>query len=257
VGSNKTRRLEMTVTTIQHRWGLKALQRLETPPSAAAPHIPTGFPPLDNTIGIGGIPRGRITEVLGAPTSGMATLALKIIARAQSDGDTVAYVDMGATFDPDYAARCGVNLDRVLLVRPPGGKEAVEIVHALIARGGAGALVLDAVPHLLAEPPAQRMIASILRRLTGVLAGSACAPIFLTPLHFGDAASTHNYPSGFDLPHHAAVRLLIEKERWLQKRRDIVGYQAKVSVLKNVFGPSGKNVSIEINFHGVVLGNGT
>ena len=169
----------------------------------------------------------------------MSTLALKIIARAQSDGDTAAYVDMGATFDPDYAARCGVNLDRVLLVRPPGGKEAVEIACAHRSGGRWGVGVSTRAPS------ARRATGAADDRFYPAPVGRCSCWIGLRsylsdPLHFGDAASTHNYPSGFDLPHHAAVRLLVEKERWLQKRRDVVGYQAKVSVLKNVFGPSGK-----------------
>ena len=116
----------MTVAAIQQRWGTQALRRWGEAPAyrqgqaaraVEAPHIPTGFPALDQALGIGGIPRGRITEMMGAPTSGMATLALKVIASAQSRRDMAAYVDLGYTFDPDYAARCGVTPDKLLLVR--------------------------------------------------------------------------------------------------------------------------------------------
>jgi recombination protein RecA len=258
VGSNKTRRLEMTVATIQRRWGLTALRRLESsPPAAPIPHVPTSFPALDKALGVGGIPRGKVTEILGYPTSGMSTLALKIVANAQSAGDRAAYIDLGTTFDPDYAVRCGIRLDGLLLVRPANGGEALEIACALIAERAAGVLVFDSASHLRLESHVRRSMSTLMRRLAGGLAGSICAPLFLTQLRLEEVASAGDDYSGLNLPHHAAVRLLIEKEHWLQKRRDVVGYRAKVSVLKNTFGPPGRQVEIEINFHGVVLGNGT
>jgi len=260
VGSKnkKMKRLEMTVAAVQRRWGPKALRRLEASATTAEiPHIPTGFPDLDKALGIGGVPRGRVTEILGTPTSGMATLALRIIVSAQADGDTAAYLDLGCTFDPDYAARCGVNPARLLLVRPHTGGEALEIAHSLIASGAAGVLVFDSVSQLLAEPHGAQAMSAALRRLIGTLAGSPCALIFLTPLYFGDATSLHNYPSGFALPHYAAVRLLIEKERWIRKRRDVRGYQARVTVHKNRLAVVGQQVTIAITFNGVVNGNST
>jgi recombination protein RecA len=251
--------LEATVATIQRRWGLKALRRgRPVTTSEEIPHIPTGFAKLDQALaGIGGIPRSRLTELLGAPTSGMATLALKIIATAQAAGDKAAYVDLAATFDPDYAARCEVNLARLLLVRPQSGPEALEIIQALITSQGVGVLVFDAVPHLLADSPNSQTLATALDRLPPLLAKSPCAPIFLTPLHFGDAMSTANYPGGFALPHYATLRLVLEKERWLQKGQDIQGYKARVLVLKNKLGAAGKSASIAITFNGVVRGDGT
>jgi recombination protein RecA len=248
----------MAVAAIQRRWGPKALRQWrEAAPADSISHIPTGFQSLDKAIGIGGLPRGRITELLGAPTSGMATLALKVLASAQSQHDMAAYVDLSYTFDPDYAARCGVQVDRLLLVRPHTGSEALEILYALIASRSVGVLVLDSVSYLIAEAHGPQVISAALRRLVSVLTESPCAAIFLTPLHFGDAASTDNYPSGFALPHYAAIRLLIEKEQWIRKRHDVRGYRARVTVLKNKLGASGKNVSISITFNGVVDGNGT
>lgn len=256
MGSRK-KQLEMTVAVIQRRWGPNALRRLGNAPQPDIAHIPTGFPQLDKALQIGGLPRGHITELLGTPTSGMSTLALKVMANAQEQGDTAAYIDLGRTFDPDYAVRCSVHLGRLLLVRPTSGREALEIAQALIANGGAGILVFDSVPHLLSEPHRGRDMSSALRRLVAALPRSACAPLFLTPLHFGPVTSPDNYPGDFTLPYHAAVRLLIEKEQWIMKRRDVAGYQARASVLKNDFGPPGKSATIAITFNGVVHGNGT
>jgi recombination protein RecA len=255
------RQLDMAVAAIRLRYGPRALVKgkppVATSGAAAIPHVPTGFPALDKALGMGGIPRGRITEILGTPTSGMATLALKLMANVQEDRDTAAYVDLSYTLDPDYAARCGVSLERLLVVRPHSGKEALEIAGSLIAGGGIGMLVFDSVSNLLMEAQGTRLMSAALRQLVGALAESPCALLFLTPLHFGDAASEDNYPSGFALPHYAAVRLLIEKERWIKRRRDVRGYRARVTVIKNKLAPGGKSAAIEITFNGIVNGNGT
>jgi recombination protein RecA len=266
VGSRKQRRLDAAMTAIQRRWGPKALRRWGQAPAdrragalrvAEIAHIPTGFPALDKALGMGGIPRGRITELLGVPTSGMATLTFKVLANAQSRRDMAAYVDLSHTFDPDYAARCGVSPDKLLLVRPQTGGQALEILYSLIASRGVGVLVFDSISDLIAEPYGPQALSTALRRLAGALSASPCVSIFLTPLHFGDATSMDNYPSGFAVPHYAAVRLLIEKEEWIKKRRDVRGYRARVTVLKNKLGPAGKSASIAITFNGVVEGNGT
>ena len=248
----------MTVKAIQKRWGLRAIRKLEASTTTMEiPHIATGFPALDQALGIGGIPRGRVTEILGAPTSGMATLGLKLIAKAQEDRDTAAYVDLSYTFDPDYAVRCAVSLERLLLVRPHSGKEALEIAASMVVGGGIGVLIFDSVSQLLGETHGPQLMSAALRQLGGHLAESPCALVFLTSLHFGDAASKDNYPSGFALPHYAAMRLLIKKERWIKRRRDVRGYRAKVTVIKNKLAAAGKSATIEITFNGVVNGNGT
>ena len=258
MASGKRRRLETTVATIHQRWGLKALRRWgEVDKKVGIPCIPTSFPALDQALGTGGVPRGRITEILGVPTSGMSTLAPKIISSAQSHEDTAVYVDLGHTFDPDYAVRCGVDLATLFIVRPHSGREALEITQALIASGSTGVLIFDSVPHLLREPLGARDMSAALRRMAATLDSSPCALIFLTPLHFGDASSADNYPSGFTLPHYASVRLLLEKESWIRKRCDVRGYRSRVVVLKNKLGPAGKSATIAITFNGVVQGNGT
>src|SRR5512136_2494209 len=152
MGARKRKLLDMTVAAIQQRWGPQALRRWgQAPTRVEIPHVPTGFLALDNALGIGGVPRSRITEFLGVPTSGMATLALKVVARAQAMGDMTAYLDLGYTFDPDYAARCEVNLKHLLLVRPHTGDEALEILHSLVAGRGIGILIFDSTSHLIAE----------------------------------------------------------------------------------------------------------
>ena len=255
--SSRRRRLETTVAAIQQRWGLRALRRLDSAAETTVLHISTGFPALDRVLKIGGVPRGFVTELIGAPTSGMSTLALRVIANAQNGGDVVAYIDLDRSFDPDYAARCGVCLEQLLLVRPPGGQEGLEITCNLVARGGVGALIFDAASNLAAGPHGGENVSTAMRRLVAALRGSVCAPVFLTPLLAGPAGSVSHRSEGHPLSQCAAVRLLIEKEQWILKRRDVMGYRARVSVLKNDFGPSGKSVAIAITFDGVVQGHGT
>ena len=257
---SKQKRLQTTVAAIQLRWGTKALRQGPPawPTSATVPHLPTGFPRLDQALaGIGGIPLNRFTELLGTPTSGMVTLALKIIAQAQVQGHTAAYVDVAATFDPDYATRCEIDLSRLLLVRPTNGLEALEIVHTLVIQRSISVLVFADVAHLFATSFGPQILSAALRQIPPVLASSNCAVLFLTPLQVNRVMSATNYPSGFALPHYATVRLYLKKEKWLRKGGDVRGYQAQVQVLKNKLGPAGRTAKIAITFNGVVRGDGT
>ncbi len=234
--------------TIHERWGERVLR---TPGQSAAsrevPAIPTRFPALDRLLGIGGIPRGQITEILGVATSGMSTLALKIMASAQDQDNMAVYLDPAQTFDPAYARRCGVNLTRLLLVRPASPAQTLDIAYDLIASGGAGILVLAPT---FAEPE-HAPFPGTLERLQAVLNGSPCAALRLTAV-----PSAASLPEGRGLAANAAVRLLIEKERWLRRRRDVRGYRARVTILKNKLAPPGGRVSIVIGFGGVVDGDG-
>lgn len=259
MASKKRKRLDSAVAAIQQKWGLQAIRQGGSRGlTADFPHIPTGFPTLDKALaGIGGIPRGRLTELLGAPTSGMATLALKIIANAQAAKDMATYVDLGATFDPDYARRCQVNLSKLLLVRPHDGHEALEITHVLIRSRGVGVLVFDSVAHLLADPQGAQKLSIALRQLPQALAPSPCALIFLSPLQSDEVSSPANYPSGFALPHYATVRLLLAKERWLYRGDDVRGYEARVQVIKNKLGAANKTATIAVTFNGLMKGDST
>ncbi len=256
MGSKKRKQLAATVRAIQGKWGVKALRKAEATPTV--PCIPTGFARLDQALaGIGGIPRGRITEILGSPTSGMATLALKIMAKAQGEGDIATYLDLDATFDPDYADRCGIQVKRLLLVRPQSGPEALEITRTLLEGRSTGLIVFDNVSNLLHTPADFEVLAAHLRQLLPALTRSQGALIFLTPLHSGGTRSQANYPSGLALPHYATLRLLLQRERWLHQQQDIRGYQAQVVVLKNKLGRAGQSARIAITFNGTVRGDGT
>src|SRR5262245_17389867 len=140
--TDKTKRASDAAQEIQRRFGTHTLRRLQTAPTAQEiPHIPTSYLLLDRALGIGGIPCGRITELIGRPTCGMDTLAFRIMASAQHQGNTAVYVDMDATFNPLYAGACGVNVEAMLLVRPPVLKDGFDIADILIRGKGVGVMV--------------------------------------------------------------------------------------------------------------------
>ena len=249
----KWRKLESAVLDVQRRWGPMALRKLErSPTQTTVPHIPTGLSSLDRALGIGGVPRGRITELLGASTSGKTTLANIVVAHAQRTGSVGAYVDLSQTFDPHYAAKCGIDLHDLLIVQPYSGEEALEMAISLIAGGSVSVLVFDSVSDLLAGSTSAQLLTSALSHLAGCTAKSHCALIFLTTLVFGGHSSEANYPPGFGLPYYATLRLLIERQRWLRRRGDVWGYSARMTVLKNKLAPPGKQALVRFVFNGQV-----
>jgi len=247
----KKRRLEMTVATIQQRWGPKALHKLERSViDADVPHISTGFPALDKALSIGGLARGRVSELLGPATSGKTTLSLKFLVQAQADGGLVGYIDHARFFDPDYAYRCGLDLSRLLIAVPYDLGEALTIAEALAGSGDLAALVFDGLDALWNDARAAPLLAASLDRLGAMLARSGTALLFLhAPLSTGS-------PGLSALAHHATVRLNVVRESWLRRHGDVRGYEARVEVVKNRLGPAGRAVTITIDFNGTVRGDG-
>jgi recombination protein RecA len=249
----RQRQLDMAVAAIRLRYGPQALVKGKPPTAVAAvPHIPTGFPSLDRALGIGGLPKGKISELVGPATSGKTTLALKFLAQAQADGGQVGYIDQARYFDPDYAHRCDLDLSRLLVGRPYDLREALAMTESLVRSGGLSALVFDAdaLGFLWTDRETTSQIAAFLDRLPVPLARSDMAFLFL-----------HESPTGRSsalsaLAHYAAVRLQVVRERWLRRHGDIRGYKARVEVLKNRLGPAGRAVTVAIEFNGTVRGNG-
>ena len=275
---NRQRQLDMAVTTIRHRYGPRALVKGK-PPSAVGrtasnisdvPHIPTGFPSLDRALGIGGLPKGKVCELVGPATSGKTTLALKFLAQAQAGGGQVAYVDQALYFDPDYAHRCGLDLSRLLVGTSHDLHEALAMTEALIRNGGLVALVFEALDFLWTDPEAASLLASTFNRLPAALSRSSTVLLVLHESVTGNSPASSppvgGSPTGVSptgaspalsaLAHYAAVRLQVVRERWLKLHGDIRGYEARVEVLKNRLGPAGRTVNLNIEFNGTVRGNG-
>ena len=250
----RQRTLDLAVAALQRRYGPRAVIKGEAATGEdAIPHIPTGFPALDRTLAIGGLPRGQVCELAGPATSGKTTLALKFLVQAQAGGAAeghVAYVDQALYFDPDYAYRCGVDLSRLLVGAPRDLAEALAATEALARSGGLAALILDTLEFLWTDLAAASQLAATLSHLPPALARSGTVLLVL-----------HESPGGSDsalsaLAHTAAVRLQVTRERWLHRGSDVRGYEARVEVLKNRFGPTGRTARVTIEFNGTVRGNG-
>ena len=252
----RQRQLDMAVATIQRRYGPRSLVKGK-PASATSdvPHIPTGFSVLDRALGIGGLPKGRMCELVGPATSGKTTLAVKFLAQAQTGGGQVAYVDQALYFDPDYAHRCGLDLSRLLVGTSYDLREALAMTEALIRSGSVAALVFDALDFLWTDPEAASLLAATLNRLPAALSRAGTVLLVLHEAGSDDLSASGS-PALSALAHYAAVRLQVVRERWLYHHRDIRGYEARVEVLKNRLGPAGRTVKLAIEFNGTVRGNG-
>lgn len=256
--------LEKAVAEIRSKWGMHAIGPLGQ--QAPVSRIATGFSALDRLLG-GGLPRGRITEISGAPTSGMVTLCFKTMAQAQARGEMAVYVDLEQSFDPYYAARCGVILDQMLLVRPAPGprqaQQAMRVLEELIALCGDGqkaiaVLVCDLPLRALASEAAQ-VLATSLERLLAPLNRSETALVYLVskvsnvPGTFsahvpGTSKSAGDIESAWHVAHYASVRLLARRQRWIYRRQDIRGCSVRVRVLKNKSGPVDASVNVNVIF---------
>jgi recombination protein RecA len=249
VDQERAATLHRVITAIQRRWGQRALRRFgQTPANAAIPVVPTGFTDLDAALAIGGLPRGRITEVMGLPTSGATTIVLRTLALAQAQGDRVGYIDMHTTFDAEYARWCGVTLDTLLLVRPRQPVEALDIISALVASHGLGVLVVHDLALLQETRPGFAALSTALRVLAAPLASSPCALIVLTPLPFRPEYIRTLGVSGSALAHAAALRLHIAREAWLDDANQPLGCCTRITVLKSKFAAPDSTAKILITF---------
>jgi recombination protein RecA len=231
--------LQSLIAALRKRWGSRAARL-----GAEAEEVytvPTGFPELDAALGIGGLPRGRLTEILGTPTSGATTISLTLLARAQERGDLAGYVDLSRTFDAEYAAAAGVDLHALLLARPRTAADALELIYALVESGGVGVLVVESLALLQSVPRDAALLDQALRILPGSLAASPCALIVLTPLPYGTEMVRALGFGGSALAHAAALRLHVAREAWLEAEQGPPGCAARVTVLKHRLGsPDGQ-----------------
>lgn len=238
--SRRSRKLQQTISIIQQRWGPAAI-RTAAPSAVPHPALPTGFRAVDQLLGISGLPRGRITELIAAGTAGQATLAAKSLAQAQRLGQHAAWVDVARAVDLDFLARCGITFDAFIVLRPWDFTHALAMIGDLLRGGGIGALVLDSIGNLL--PNEQVALDAALREWNPILSRTLCTLIVLT-----ETPSLETYPAGLSLPFFASVRLQFQRRNWLYRRDQVVGFTSTVTVLKNRFGPSGQSALIQVKY---------
>ena len=246
-------RLERTVALLQQKWGPDAI-RQGGRRAQPVPHISTGFAELDAALGIGGIPRGRITLLTGAATSGKRTLAALVLGRAQAQGRAAAYVDLSHTCDPDYLERCGVRLRDLLVVRPSDGSKALELITTLSGRAEISAILFDHWGALAEAGVSPSAAAAMLGRVIARLVASQAALLVLAePRSLWQRLRP---AMGDALGHYVSLHLDLRREEWFKAGPDVRGYRAGVAIQKNKLGPSGQTVSIAIRFNGTVRGQG-
>ena len=244
--------IEMAVGQIEKQFGKGAIMRLGQGAIAAIPRISTGSISIDNALGIGGVPRGRVVEIFGPEASGKTTLALQVIAQAQRGGGTAAFVAAAHARDPTYASKLGVDLDNLLVSQPDNGEQALEIVEVLVRSGGADVVVVDSVAALVprAEIDGEmgdaqvglqaRLMSQALRKLTAVVSKSRTCLIFINQLRvkigvmFGNPETT---TGGRALKFYASVRIDIRRIGAIKDGDQVIGNRTRVKIVKNKVAP--------------------
>ncbi|HPV08592.1 MAG TPA: recombinase RecA, partial [Aggregatilineales bacterium] len=240
--------LEKTLKELTKRFGDGAIMRLGEASHLAVDVIPTGSLSLDLAIGVGGIPRGRVTEIYGPESSGKTTLCLHVIAQAQRLGGICAFIDMEHALDPIYAERIGVNIEELYISQPDTAEQALEIAEALVRSGAIDVIVLDSVAALVPRAEIEgemgdshvglqaRLMSQALRKLSGAIKHSNTAMIFTNQLRmkigvmFGNPETTSG---GRALKFYASLRLDVRRIQALKQGGEVIGNRTRVRVTKN------------------------
>ena len=240
------------ILSIEKQFGSGSIMKLGSRQRQAVDFIPTGSIALDLALGVGGIPRGRITEIFGPESSGKTTVCQHVIAEAQARGGVAAFIDVEHALDPGYARACGVNVDELLVSQPDTGEQALEITETLIRSGGIDVVVVDSVAALVPRAEIEgemgdsfvgiqaRLMSQALRKLTGAVSRSNTSLVFTNQLRekigvmFGNPETT---PGGRALKFYASIRLDIRRVETIKNGTESVGNRVRVKVVKNKVAP--------------------
>jgi recombination protein RecA len=248
IADDKKKALNLAIAQIEKSCGRGSIMRLGSESKVRVEAIPTGAINLDAAIGVGGIPRGRITEIYGPESSGKTTLSLHVVANAQRQGGVAAFIDAEHALDVEYARKLGVDVDSLLISQPDTGEQALEICEILVRSGAVDVVVVDSVAALVPKAEIEgdmgdshvglqaRLMSQALRKLTGAISRSRTCVIFINQLRekigvmFGNPETT---TGGKALKFYASLRLDIRRIGPVKEKEDVVGSHVRVKVVKN------------------------